>query len=58
MSMATCRDCRKLIDTDDDPEAIIEHKYGDYFQCKPCREKHEAYNAQGDCMAALAEDQA
>lgn len=56
MSMAICKCCHTHIDTDDDPAACIEHKYGDFFMCEPCREREEHYRALGDKAAAEAEE--
>lgn len=42
MSMARCDDCERLIDTDDDPDALIETSpTTTVCRCEPCRERDE-----------------
>ena len=39
MSMATCTDCGRFVDTDDEPEAydLPNGKAGDHARCEQCR---------------------
>lgn len=37
MSLMHCRECEVCIDTDDDPESIIEGPFADYALCPDCR---------------------
>ena len=46
MSIDRCHDCRRLVDTDDDPECYVEignmrrlHK--EACVCEPCRERRD-----------------
>lgn len=60
MSMALCKDCGCLIDTDDDPECFVE--VGNMrcmnwteIVCEPCRERRIDENDAQEAAAALAE---
>lgn len=47
MSMIACSECRRLVNTDDDPDCFVEvgnmrRLTSTIVLCEPCREEHQA----------------
>jgi hypothetical protein len=38
VSLCWCSRCVEPIDSDDDPECVVETPAGDVYMCEPCRE--------------------
>ena len=63
MSMAMCKDCDRIFDTDDDPDCFIEvgnmRRYTEIIMvCEPCREKRLEKKEADAAQASWAEAQA